>query len=74
MVLYMLFALTIGLMYASIVFTAIAPLVMMKGRAAILTSVVGIILISLMSIGLLDTYMGVYWPEPYIATWIGSFW
>ena len=74
MVLYMLFALTIGLMYASIVFTAIAPLVMMKGRAAILTSVVGIILISLMSVGLLDTYMGVYWPEPYIATWIGSFW
>lgn len=73
-VLYMIFALTIGLMYASILFTAISPLVMMKGRAALLTSVVGIILISLMSVGLLDTYMGVYWPEPYIATWIGSFW
>jgi hypothetical protein len=74
MVLYMLLSLVIGLMYASVLFAAFAPLVMMKGRAALVTSVVGIILISLMSIGLLDYYMGVFWPEPYISTWISSIW
>lgn len=70
MVLYMVFSLTVGLMYASILFAGCTPLIMMRGRAAIITSVVGIFLVGLMSVGLLDYYMGVYWPEPYIATWI----
>jgi hypothetical protein len=74
MVLYMVLSLTIGLMYASILFAACAPLVMMTGRARIITSIVGIILVALMSVGLLDYYMGVYWPEPYIATWIREIW
>jgi hypothetical protein len=74
MLLYMLLSLTIGLMYASILFAACAPLVMMKGRAGIITCVVGIVLVGLMSIGLLDYYMGVFWPEPHIFSWIKQIW
>jgi hypothetical protein len=73
-VLYMVFSLIIGLMYASVLFAALAPLIMMKGRAALLTSAVGVVLISLMSMGLLDYYMGVFWPEPYISSWIKGTW
>jgi hypothetical protein len=73
-VLYMMVSLTVGLMYASILFAACAPLVMMTSRARIITSIVGVIVVGLMSVGLLDYYMGVYWPEPYIATWIREIW
>jgi hypothetical protein len=74
MVLYMFLALTVSLMYASILFAACAPFAMMTGRARIITSIIGIIVVGLMSVGLLDYYMGVYWPEPYIATWIREIW
>lgn len=68
--LFLLVTLTFGLQYAAVLFAGGFPLVVMKGRARIVTSLVGMALVSLMAFGLLDYYMGVYWPEPYIGDWI----
>ncbi len=70
MVLYMLLTLTIGLAYASALFAAFFPLVLMKGRGRFTASVVGTVIVCVMAFGLLDYYMGVYWPETYIGNWI----
>jgi TctA family transporter len=70
MVLYMLLTLTIGLAPASALFAAVFPLVLMKGRGRFIASVVGTAIVCVMAFGLLDYYMGVYWPETYIGNWI----
>ncbi len=70
MILYMLLTLTIGLAYASALFAAVFPLVLMKGRGRFVASVVGTAIVCVMAFGLLDYYMGVYWPETYIGNWI----
>ncbi len=69
---YLLAISTIGLMYGSILFAACLPLAMMKGRSAVITSIIGILIVTGMSYGLLDYYMGVYWPEPYFGEWIAG--
>lgn len=69
-VLYMLLTLTIGLPYASMLFAMGFPLFLMKGRAAALTSAIAVAIISGMALGLLDNYMGVYWPETHITNWL----
>jgi TctA family transporter len=71
-VLYMLLTLTIGLMVASVLFAACFPFVMMKGRSRFITSAIATVILIIMAYGLLDYYMGVYWPEPYIGDWIKS--
>lgn len=70
MVLYMLLTLTIGLAYASALFAAVFPLVLMTGRGRLIASVVGTAIVCVMAFGLLDYYMGVFWPETYIGNWI----
>jgi hypothetical protein len=68
--LFLLVTLTFGLQYAAVLFAGGFPLIAMKGRARVVTSIVGVVLVSLMAFGLLDYYMGVYWPEPYIGEWL----
>lgn len=74
LILYMILTLTIGLMVAAILFATCFPLVLMEGRARITTSIIAAVIVTVMALGLLDYYMGVYWPEPYIASWIGLRW
>lgn len=74
MIAYILLTLTIGLQYASLAFAIAFPLITMKGRPAIISSVVGAAILFLMAFGLLDYHMGVYWPEPYIGNWIQRSW
>lgn len=74
LILYMVLTLTIGLMYASVLFAAGFPLVMMKGRSRIITSAIAAAIVFVMAFGLLDYYMGVYWPEPYIFNWVKRSW
>jgi TctA family transporter len=69
-VLFLLGAATIGLQWASVVYGLIFPLVMCKGKTAWISSPISALFVALMAIGMLDIYMGVFWPEPVIWKWI----
>lgn len=60
----------IGLKYAAILFAVVFPIVMMKGNGRWITSAVGGVLVAAISIGLLDLYMNVFWPDPVLWRWI----
>lgn len=68
--LLLLLSATIGLLYASIIFAGLFPLVMMQGKARWITSVISVVLVALITIGLLDYYMSVFWPDPVLWNWI----
>jgi TctA family transporter len=70
--LLLLLAATIGLQYACVVVAILLPIVMMEGRARWITSVVGGSFVALLSMGLLDYYMGVFWPDLVLKDWIVS--
>jgi TctA family transporter len=72
MALYILAMLLFGLMYASVLFAACLPFVLMKGKGAVISALAGIVILFGMAYGLLDYYMGVYWPEPYLGEWIAG--
>lgn len=67
--LLLLLAATIGLEYACIVFAVLFPIVMMQGRVRWITSVIAGLFLALLSMGLLDYYMGVYWPDTVLKDW-----
>jgi TctA family transporter len=67
--LLLLLAATVGLKYACIVTAILVPMGLLEGRARWITSLVGGLFLTLLSLGLLDYYMGVYWPEPFLTSW-----
>jgi TctA family transporter len=72
--LLILLSMTIGLKYASIIFAVLFPIVMMeKGKGRWIASVTAGLLVAVIAIGLLDEYMGVFWPDPILGRWIVGF-
>lgn len=71
--LYVLGMTTIGLNYASILFALIFTLVMTEGKTRLISAPIAVALVALMSVGMLDYYMGVFWPDPVLWNWIASF-
>jgi TctA family transporter len=71
-VLFLLGVATIGLQWASIVYGFIFPLVMCTGRTAWISAPISAAFVALMALGMLDYYMGVFWPDPFIWKWIAQ--
>jgi hypothetical protein len=70
--LFLLLATTIGLKYSSIIFAVLFPLVMMDGKTRWIASLTAGLLVASIAIGLLDSYMGVFWPDQVVWHWIAG--
>jgi hypothetical protein len=71
-VLFLLGTATIGLAYTSIVYGFVFPLVMCEGKTAWIAAPISAFFVALMALGMLDYYMGVFWPDPVIWKWIAA--
>jgi TctA family transporter len=72
--LLLLLAMTIGLKYSTIIFAVLFPIVMMeKGMGRWIASVAAGLIVACIAIGLLDEYMGVFWPDQILGRWIVGF-
>jgi len=71
-VLFALGTMTIGLSYTSILYAFIFPLAMCEGRMRWIAAPISAVCVALMALGMLDYYMGVFWPEPVIWTWMSA--
>ena len=63
---------TIGLLYTSILYAFIFPFAMCEGRMRWIAAPISAACVALMAFGMLDYYMGVFWPEPIIWNWISA--
>jgi hypothetical protein len=71
-VLFAIGTMTIGLPYTSVLYAAIFPLVMCEGRMRWIAAPISAACVALMALGMLDYYMGVFWPEPVLWDWISA--
>jgi len=72
--LLLVLAMTIGLKYSSIIFAILFPIVMMEpGKGRWIASVTAGIIVAGIAVGLLDEYMGVFWPDQVLWHWIVGF-
>jgi hypothetical protein len=71
--LLLLLSVTIGLQYAVIAFAVSFPLVMSDGRMRWIASASAGTLVAVISLWLLDHYMGVLWPQAVFAEWISAY-
>jgi TctA family transporter len=72
-VLFAVGTMTIGLPYTSILYAFIFPFVMCEGRMRWIAAPISAACVALMALGMLDYYMGVFWPEPILWQWMVSF-
>ena len=71
-VLFAIGTMTIGLLYTSILYAFIFPFAMCEGRMRWIAAPISAACVALMAFGMLDYYMGVFWPEPIIWNWISA--
>ncbi len=71
-VLFAIGTMTIGLLYTSILYAALFPFVMCEGRTRWIAAPISAACVALMAYGMLDYYMGVFWPEPIMWSWISA--
>jgi len=69
-VLFAIGTMTIGLPYTSVLYAFIFPFVMCEGRVRWIAAPISAACVALMALGMLDFYMGVFWPEPIIWNWL----
>lgn len=71
-VLFALGTMTIGLSYTSVLYAFLFPFAMCEGRMRWIAAPISAACVALMAIGMLDYYMGVFWPEPILWNWISA--
>ncbi len=70
--LYVLGMATIGLNYASILYAFLFTLALTTGKTRLISAPIAAACVALMSIGMLDYYMGVFWPDTVLWDWIAA--
>jgi TctA family transporter len=71
-VLYVVGMATIGLNLSSIIYATIFTALLTTGQTRLIATPISAACVALMSYGMLDYYMGVFWPDPVLWQWISD--
>ena len=67
---FVVLAMIVGLLYASILLALLGPVLLLSGRLRWIGGGLAAVVVAVFSFVLLDYLMAVIWPQPVIWTWV----